>query len=398
MTAQPTPTRDRLRKAPSKDVVLDVRGLRVHYETPSGDVIAVNGINFQVRRGETLGLVGESGCGKTTAAMSILRLVQPPGRIVSGEVLIEGTDMVRLSERRLREVRWRDAALIPQGAMNSLNPIMKIKDQIADGIIAHESGHPRRELKGRIFELLGMVGLPGRVYNMYPHELSGGMKQRVCIAMAIALNPTLIIADEPTSALDVVVQRIIGQTLLDVKELLDVSMILIGHDMGLQAQLVDRLAVMYAGNIVEIAPVVSAFADPLHPYTQLLIASIPSIKERKPLKVTEGLTHDLRRPPPGCIFQFRCPYVMEVCRQVAPPLKEYKPDHFAACHLYEPTVTGGQRVAGVGGGAGSDTPETRLPHAVAADNIGSNIADTLAPPDGDDRRTTSHVSTDPRNP
>ena len=338
-----------------RDAVLDVKNLRVHYETPTGDVIAVNGISFQVRRGETLGLVGESGCGKTTAAMSILRLVQPPGRIVGGEVLINGTDMVRLKERELRAMRWNEAALIPQGAMNSLNPIMKVKDQIADGIVSHEPGRSRRELKQRILQLLTMVGLPSRVYDLYPHELSGGMKQRVCIAMAIALNPPLIIADEPTSALDVVVQRIVGQTLLEVKRMLDVSMILIGHDMGLQAQLVDRIAVMYAGNIVEIGPIKGAFAEPLHPYTQLLIASIPSIKERKPLKVTEGLTHDLRRPPPGCIFQFRCPHVMDVCRTVAPPLKEYKPDHLAACHLYDPTIMSndGRKPAHVATSAGN---------------------------------------------
>ncbi len=322
-------------KKPGREAVLDVRKLRVHYETPTGDVIAVNGITFQVRRGETLGLVGESGCGKTTAAMSILRLVQPPGRIVSGEVLIDGKDMVRLNDHELREMRWNTAALIPQGAMNSLNPIMRVRDQIGDGITAHEGIQSRRELKQRILDLLNMVGLPSRVYDLYPHELSGGMKQRVCIAMAIALDPPLIIADEPTSALDVVVQRIVGQTLLDVKARLGVSMILIGHDMGLQAQLVDRLGVMYAGNIVEIGPVAGAFEEPLHPYTQLLIASIPSVKERKPLQVTEGLTHDLRRPPPGCIFQFRCPHVMDICRQVAPPLKEYRPDHLAACHLYE---------------------------------------------------------------
>jgi oligopeptide/dipeptide ABC transporter ATP-binding protein len=185
-----------------------------------------------------------------------------------------------------------------------------------------------------------MVGLPARVYDLYPHELSGGMKQRVCIAMAIALTPSLIIADEPTSALDVVVQRIVAQTLLDVKKHLGVSMILIGHDMGLMAQLVDRIVVMYAGNIVEIANVHDLFSEPLHPYTQLLIASIPSIKERKTLQVTEGLTHDLRRPPPGCIFQLRCPHVMEVCRQVVPPLHELRPNHFVACHLYEPASGG----------------------------------------------------------
>ena len=179
-----------------------------------------------------------------------------------------------------------------------------------------------------------MVGLPSRIYDMYPHELSGGMKQRVCIAMAIALTPSVIIADEPTSALDVVVQRVVAQTLLDVKRTLGVSMILIGHDMGLMAQLVDRIAVMYAGNIVEIAPVKDIFAEPLHPYTQLLLASIPSVKERKPLVVTEGLTHDLRRPPPGCIFQLRCPFVMDKCREVVPPLRELRPNLYAACHLY----------------------------------------------------------------
>jgi peptide/nickel transport system ATP-binding protein len=170
---------------------------------------------------------------------------------------------------------------------------------------------------------------------MYPHELSGGMKQRVCIAMAIVLHPSLIIADEPTSALDVVVQRVVGQTLLDVKERMNVSMILIGHDMGLQAQLVDRIAVMYAGHMVEVSPVESIFAEPLHPYTQLLIESIPSIKERKPLKLTEGITHDLRNPPPGCIFQGRCPKVMEVCRADRPWLRQIKPEHYVACHLYE---------------------------------------------------------------
>jgi len=317
-----------------RNIVLDVRDLRVHYDTPRGDVIAVNGISFKVYEGETVGLVGESGCGKTTTAMAILRLVQPPGRIVGGQAIVEGTDLVALDEHELRDVRWRQVALIPQGAMNSLNPVMRVNDQIADAIKAHQDRWPRDKLKARILELLTMVGLPGRVYDLYPHELSGGMKQRVCIAMAIALSPSLVIADEPTSALDVVVQRIVGQTLLQVKQMLGVSMILIGHDMGLQAQLVDRIAVMYAGNIVEIAPVKAAFEEPMHPYTQLLIASIPSIKERKPLKVTEGLTHDLRKPPPGCIFQFRCPFVMDKCRVDTPPLRELKPDHQVACHLY----------------------------------------------------------------
>jgi peptide/nickel transport system ATP-binding protein len=315
------------------DAVLNVKDLRVHYATPTGDVIACNGVNFQVYHGETLGLVGESGCGKTTAAMAILRLVQPPGRIVHGQVLLDGNDIVSLSDRELRRVRWHQVSLIPQGAMNSLNPVMRVKDQIADGIQTHEGRRPRRELKERILQLLNRVGLPGRVYHMYPHELSGGMKQRVCIAMAIALHPSLVIADEPTSALDVVVQRVVAQTLLDVKEELNMSMIMIGHDMGLQAQLVDRIAVMYAGNIMEIAPVEDIFAKPQHPYTQLLIDAIPSIKERKPLKVTEGLTHDLRDPPPGCVFHPRCtsPRATARCHEEVPVLHEVAPRHYVAC-------------------------------------------------------------------
>jgi peptide/nickel transport system ATP-binding protein len=320
------------------DAVLDVKNLRVHYATPTGDVIAVNGIDFQVYPGETISLVGESGCGKTTTAMGILRLVQPPGRIVEGEVWLNGVDLCSLTEQELRQVRWTQISLIPQGAMNSLNPVMRVRAQIGDAIKTHQTGQDRlskKELKERILDLLNMVGLPGRVYNMYPHELSGGMKQRVCIAMAIALNPTVVIADEFTSALDVVVQRVVAQTMLEIKDQLGVSMILIGHDMGLVAQLVDRVAVMYAGNMMEIAPVEATFAQPLHPYTQLLISSIPSIAERKPLLVTEGLTHDLRTPPPGCVFHLRCPHVMDKCREVVPPVRELQKKHQVACHLYE---------------------------------------------------------------
>ena len=319
----------------ARDLVLDVRDLRVHYATPAGDVIAVNGVSFGVRRGEILGLVGESGCGKSTVAMALLRLIQPPGRVVSGRVLLNGTDLLALREPQLRQVRWQQIALIPQGAMNSLNPVMRVRDQLADAIETHEGRKSARDLKWRIMEALATVGLPARVYDLFPHELSGGMKQRVCIAMAVVLNPALIIADEPTSALDVVVQRVVAQTLIDVKQRLNVSMILIGHDMGLQAQLVDRVAVMYAGNIVEIAPVAAAFAEPLHPYTQLLISSIPSIRERKPLRVAEGLTHDLRRPPPGCVFSLRCPHVADECRVSVPRLREVKPDHLVACHRCE---------------------------------------------------------------
>jgi len=319
----------------NKEVLLHVEGLQVHYATPEGDVIAVNNVTFDLFKGELVGLIGESGCGKTTTAMALLRMVQAPGKIVSGQALINDMDLMKLQGSDLRNVRWRELALVPQGAMNSLNPLMRLKDQIADVIETHEGKQNKKALKGRILQLLTDVGLPSRVYDMYPHELSGGMKQRACIAMAIALNPPLIIADEPTSALDVIVQRIVAQTLMDIRDKLGVSMIIIGHDMGLMAQLVDRLAIMYAGNMVELAPVQDAYAEPLHPYTQLLIESIPSIKERKPLKITEGLTHDLRNPPPGCIFQFRCPQVMDVCKAKRPVFKEHKPGHYVACHLYE---------------------------------------------------------------
>jgi peptide/nickel transport system ATP-binding protein len=219
--------------------------------------------------------------------------------------------------------------------MNSLNPTMRISQQIADVIREHEGKRSKEEMKARILELLQWVGLPERIYNMYPHELSGGMKQRACIAMAIALNPTVIIADESTSALDVVVQRVVAQTMLKVKEAMGVSMIMIGHDMGLMAQMVDRIAVMYAGRIVEISPIADIFRNPGHPYTELLIESVPSLKERKPLKITEGITHDPRNPPPGCIFHLRCPFVMDRCRSEKPTCQEIRPQQEVFCHLYE---------------------------------------------------------------
>ena len=283
-------------KVETPRTVLEVRDLRVHYGTPQGDVIAVNGVGFAVAQGETLGLVGESGSGKSTVAMAILRLMTPPGRIVDGSVRVNGEDFLAMGEGALRSRRWRDIALIPQGSMNSLNPVLRVRDQIGDAIETHEGRQPRRALKERIIRLLELVHLPPRAYDLFPHELSGGMKQRVCIAMSIALEPALIIADEPTSALDVVVQKTVAQTLLDVKKRLNSSMILIGHDMALQAQLVDRIAVMYAGNIVEIGTVREVFRDPRHAYTRHLIASIPSIKERKPLVVKEIRTPDLRTP------------------------------------------------------------------------------------------------------
>lgn len=321
--------------------ILQVRDLHIHYATSKGDVIAVGGIDFDLYEGETLGLVGESGSGKSTAAYGILRLLQPPGRTVGGQVILEDQDILRLSEGEFRQYRWKKLSLIPQGAMNSLNPTMRVHAQIADVIETHEGKQPAQQLKARILELQKKVGLPERVYNMYPHELSGGMKQRVCIAMAMALNPTVVISDEATSALDVVVQRVVIQTMLKMKEAMGVSMIMIGHDIALMAKTADRIAVMYAGHLVEVAPVHRLFNAAMHPYSQMLIESIPSLRSRQLPKAQTGITHDPRNPPPGCIFHLRCPFVMDICRRVKPPLREVEPEHQVACHLYEQSENGG---------------------------------------------------------
>lgn len=313
--------------------VLEIKDLRVYYRTEQGPVKAVDGVTFGVNRDERFGLVGESGCGKSTMVTSFLRLIKPPGVIESGEIVLDGTDILRLDKEEMRMLRWSKVSLIPQGAMNSLNPMMRVREQIADGILAHEN-LTDREIDARIRELLRMVELPARVINLYPHELSGGMKQRVCIAMATSLEPQLIVADEPTSALDVVVQRAVMQTLIEVQERLGASLILVGHDMGLEAQVVDRLAVMYAGRISEIGDVYQVFGESLHPYTQLLISSLPSPRERRVRKAISGMPPNLLYPPSGCLFHPRCPQVMDKCGQERPELCEIRPGHFVACHLY----------------------------------------------------------------
>jgi len=314
--------------------LLSVRDLKVFYWTPSGPVRAVDGVSFFIQPGERFGLVGESGSGKSTMILAIMKLIQPPGSIEGGQVILGGLDLTALKEREMQKVRWAKVSYIPQGAMNSLNPVMKVKEQIKDAILAHEGSRAKSGLQRRIETLLEMVGLPRRVAELYPHELSGGMKQRVCIATAVALKPQLIIADEPTSALDVVVQRMIAQTLLDVREKIGASLLLIGHDMGLQAQMVDRLGVMYAGQLAEIATIEDVFADPLHPYTRLLISAVPSIKKREQPKGIPGLPPSLLNPPAGCRFYPRCPFAMDKCKVEAPRLQEVKPGRWVSCHLY----------------------------------------------------------------
>ena len=318
----------------SVEHVLQVHGLKVYYHTPQGPVKAVDDVSFSVGQGEKLGLVGESGCGKSTTAFALLRLIKPPGRIEGGEILLNGVNLASLSNEELRKTRFAHISLIPQGAMNSLNPVMRIRHQIMDVIQYHDDDMPKRQLIDRVHELLAWVGLPVEVAEMYPHELSGGMKQRVCIAMAISLRPDVIIADEPTSALDVVVQRQVVETLSRVQQELGASVIIVGHDMGLMAQFADRIAVMYAGKLVEDGPVEQIFEEPLHPYTQMLISSLPSLDVKGVFRGNPGLTPSLLHPPDGCLFHTRCPYVMEQCSVVTPELTEVRDERVVACHLY----------------------------------------------------------------
>lgn len=317
------------------EVVLDVRDLRVSYVTPRGPVRAVNGVSFPLRRGEAFGLVGESGSGKSTIALSLMQLIKPPGRIEGGQALLDGRDILALSEEEMQRVRLAEIALITQGAMNSLNPVMRIREQIIDAWKDHGEPVNGREAEERIHHLLRWVGLQPEVARMYPHELSGGMKQRAVIAIAISLRPKVIIADEPTSALDVVVQRQIMQTLRRIQRDLGAAVILIGHDMGLMAQFVDRLGVMYAGKLVEVSPIREMFRDPMHPYSQLLIASLPSLAKKGQFLGIPGLPPSLLDPPPGCPFHPRCPYAMERCRVEVPALELKRPNRLVACHLYE---------------------------------------------------------------
>ena len=321
------------RQAVASDV-LEVRDLRVYYHTPRGAVKAVDGVTFDVKAQERLGLVGESGSGKTTIALALMRLIRPPGKIEGGQVLVDGVDLLALSEDQMRQQRLATIAMVAQGAMNSLNPVTRVREQIADALYDHGLRLSKVELKTRMADLLQRVGLQPHVADLYPHELSGGMKQRVCIAIAISMQPKVIIADEPTSALDVVVQRQVMETLRNVQLDLGAAIILVGHDMGLMAQAVDRLGVMYAGTLSEVCDVRAIFEDPLHPYSQLLIASLPSLEKKGVFQGIPGLPPSLLNKPQGCPFRPRCPFAMPRCEEEEPVLTEVRPGRWVSCHLY----------------------------------------------------------------
>lgn len=315
--------------------LLDVQNLRVYYHTSHGPVKAVDGISFSIEARERYGLIGESGSGKSTIALSLMRMIKPPGRIESGHISLDGVNVLERSEEQMRQIRLAQIALVTQGAMNSLNPVIRIKIQIADGLRNHSVRMNGQALDDFIAGLLWRVGLRPEVANLYPHQLSGGMKQRVCIAIAVSLRPKLIIADEPTSALDVVVQRRVMETLRRVQEELGASVILIGHDMGLMAQFTDRVGVMYAGRLVEEGKVGDLFSKPQHPYTQLLMTSLPTLEEKGIFQLARGAPPSLLDLPTGCVFHPRCPYKMERCTVEEPILQTTWSGHQAACHLLD---------------------------------------------------------------
>ena len=317
--------------------LLDIRGLRTHFATDDGMVQAVDGVDLYVNRGETLGVVGESGCGKTVTAMSVLKLIpMPPGRIVDGQILWQGRDLVPLKPDEMRHIRSKEIAIVFQEPMTSLNPVYTIGDQIAEVIRLHE-GLGRRAAMDRTIEMLRLVQIPNaeRRIKDYPHQFSGGMRQRVMIAMALSCNPQLLIADEPTTALDVTIQAQILELLAELKSRLGMAIMLITHAMGVVAETAQRVVVMYAGKVVEEAPVGELFARPRHPYTQGLIRSIPRLDlaavKKTRLEAIPGTVPSLLHPPAGCRFAARCRLAISECLEASPPLREVAPGHKVAC-------------------------------------------------------------------
>jgi peptide/nickel transport system ATP-binding protein len=312
--------------------ILQVEGLKVYYKSLAGLYKAVDGVTFDVNKKEIFGIAGESGCGKSTLVEGVLRIIKPPGYVADGKITFETLDLLGLGEDELRKVRWRKLSYIPQGSMNSLNPIMKVRDQMVDAITTH-SDLSKKEAEEGVPSLLKTVGLPESVTEMYPHELSGGMKQRVIIATSIALKPSFVVADEPVTALDLVVQRGILQAISSLRDEHGVTVLFIAHDMAVHAELVDRMAIMYSGLIVEIGSAVEVFKDPLHPYTKLLIQAIPSIN-KKTIKGIPGVSPSPLEWPTGCRFHPRCPFAKDICKEKIPLLEQIEEGRFVACHLF----------------------------------------------------------------
>jgi len=324
-------------------VLLEVKNLKVHFKIQNGWVKAVDGVSFTIDKGETLGLVGESGCGKTTAAYAITQLLPNNGYIKGGHIYFKDRDLLALSVKKdgslddwneeIRKVRWREISMIFQGAMNAFNPVFKIGDQIVEAIQLHEDVDDEKA-KERVRELFRFVGIPEDRIGNFPHEFSGGMKQRAMIALALALSPSFIIADEPTTALDVITQ---DRVLFEIKKLQtewNMAMMIITHDVSVVAEVSDKIAVMYAGKIMELGPTDMVFKKPAHPYTSGLLGSFPSIKgPRKRLASIPGFPPDLVNPPKGCPFHPRCQYAKDICGKKDPPAMEIEPGHIAYCHF-----------------------------------------------------------------
>lgn len=312
--------------------LLRVESLRVEYLQDDGDVCVVDDVSFHISAGEIFGLAGESGSGKSTLALALLRLLKPPAVISGGQVWIKGQDILSMTDEELRRFRWRQVALVTQSAMNALSPVMTIGEQLSDVFEAHE-GLSRKQAAPRVLDLLRLVGIDPLRRKTYPHELSGGMRQRVVIAMALALRAPLLIMDEPTTALDVVVQQEILQQIAALRDELGFSILLITHDLSLMLEFCSHIGVLYAGRLCESAPARALGLAPRHPYTQGLMSSFPSVHKTSRLVGIPGSPADLKRPPPGCRFHPRCPQRIEICSQREPPFLELAPNHFGACHL-----------------------------------------------------------------
>ena len=319
--------------------LLEVRNLKIHYYTLKGVVKAVDDASFELQRGEVLGIAGESGCGKSTLAWGLLGLVPPPGRIVGGSIRLDGAELVGMSEAELRsKIRWKRISMIFQGAMNVLTPVYTVGRQIVEVLSLH-GGYSVDDARARAYELLESVGLDRSIFYRYPHELSGGQKQRVVIAMALALEPDIVIADEPTTALDVIVQAQILNLLKKLQREKNISFILISHDLGVIAELADKVMIMYAGRVVEYGSAEDVFYRPRHPYTYMLLQAFPRLRgPRTKLRYIPGQPPDLRRPPPGCRFAPRCPIAGTRCQEEEPRLQMYEKGHYVACWLADSGV------------------------------------------------------------